>query len=103
MTNQEAKMENRLIVLDPRQRSTVGMVVPAKRVKSLANIRLGILWNNRPGGDRILKGVAEHLHQKYQFSGIYFTKKTFIGNAAPPEIIDDLASKVDAAIVGLGD
>jgi len=101
--NQEPKMEANMIVLDPRQRSNVSRVAPAKRVKSLKNIRLGILWNNRPGGDRILNGVADLLNQKYHFAEIYFTKKMFIGNAAPPEIIDDLASRVDAAVVGLGD
>lgn len=96
-------METNLIVLDPRQRSNVSMVAPAKRMKSLNNIRLGILWNNRPGGERILNGVADLLKKKHHLAEIYFTKKMFIGNAAPPEIIDDLASRVDAAIVGIGD
>lgn len=92
-----------LIVLDPRLASSAHTVVPAKRLTSLTNKRLGLLWNNRLGGDRLLKNVAELLHQKYHFAEIYFTKKTFIGNAAPPEIIDDLASRVDAVVVGLGD
>lgn len=96
-------MDTGMIVLDPRQRPIVGAVVPAKRVKSLANKRLGILWNNRPGGERILQGVADALNRKHRLAEIYFTKKMFIGNAAPPEIIDDLVSRVDAAIVGLGD
>jgi len=96
-------MNTRLIVLDPRQRPSASMVVPVKRLTSLTNIRLGLLWNNRPGGDGLLKNVAELLHQKYRFAEIYFTKKTFIGNAAPPEIIDDLVSRVDAVVVGLGD
>ncbi len=89
--------------LDPRQGPSTGAVVPANRVTSLTGKRIGVLWNNRPGGDKLLTHVAESLNQKYEFSEIYFTKKTFIGNAAPQEIIDDLASRVDAVIVGVGD
>ena len=96
-------MNTKLIVLDPRQKPSADMVVPAKRLTSLTNKRLGLLWNNRLGGDRLLKHVAELLNQKYHFAEIYFTKKTFIGNAAPVEIIDDLVSRVDAVVVGVGD
>ena len=91
------------VFLDPRQGPATGAVVPAHRLSSLTGKRLGILWNNRPSGDKLLKQVAESLHQKYEFSEIYFTKKTFIGNAAPQEVIDDVASRVDVAIVGVGD
>ena len=93
----------KLIVLDPRQECSTGAVVPARRLNSLTNKRLGLLWNTRVGGDRFLKHVAELLHQKYHFAEIYFTKKKFIGNAAPTEIIDDLVSRVDAVVVGVGD
>ena len=88
---------------DPRQGSNAGAVVPAMRLTSLTNKRLGLLWNSRPGGDRLLKHVAAFLHEKHGLADIYFTKKTFIGNAAPPEIIEDLVSRVDAVVVGQGD
>ena len=96
-------MNTRLVVLDPRQAPSASMVIPAKRLTTLRNKRLGLLWNNRLGGDHILKNVADLLNRKYQLAEIYFTKKTFIGNAAPPEVIDDLVSRVDAVVVGLGD
>lgn len=91
------------VFLDPRQGPSTGAVVPANRLTSLTGKRIGILWNNRPSGDKLLQQLAAFLHQKYEFSEIYFTKKTFIGNAAPQEIIDDVASRVDVAIVGVGD
>ena len=91
------------VFMDPRQGSKFGMVDPAKRLGSLRGKRLGLLWNNRPRGDALLRHVAEVLNEKYGFEEVYFTKKTFIGNAAPDEIIADLASRVDAAIIGVGD
>ena len=95
-------MNTKFIFLDPRK-AAPGTVVPAQRLTSLANKRLGILWNNRTGTDRLLKHVVELLHQKHHFAEVYFTKKMFIGNAAPVEIIDELVARVDAVVVGVGD
>ena len=95
-------MTTKFIFLDPRK-AAPGVVVPARRLKSLAGKRLGILWNNRAGTDRLLRHVAALLHEKHRFAEIYFTRKMFIGNAAPAEIIDDLATRVDAVVVGVGD
>ena len=91
------------VFLDPRQGRKQEKVQLSNRLDSLDGKRIGLLWNNRPGGERILKHVVELLGQKYRFSEVYFTKKRLIGNAAPREIIEDLASRVDAVIVGVGD
>ena len=61
-------------------------MVPANRPAALTGKRIGILWKNRPGGDKPLTHVADSRNQTYEFSEIYFRKKTFIGNAAPQEI-----------------
>jgi hypothetical protein len=92
-----------MIVLDPRLKSGGRTVTPATRLETLTNKRLGILWNNRLGGDKLLKHVGQLLQDTYGVAEVYFTKKTFIGNAAPPEVIDDLLTRVDAVIVGVGD
>jgi hypothetical protein len=92
-----------MIVLDPRLKPGGRVVTPAPRLASLANKRLGILWNNRLGGDKLLRHVGQLLQEKHGLAEVYFTRKTFIGNAAPAEIIDDLVSRVDAVVVGVGD
>ena len=92
-----------MIVLDPTLRPGGRRVAPAPRLESLTNKRLGILWNNRLGGDKLLRHVGEILKEKHGVAEVYFTKKTFIGNAAPPEVIDDLLKRVDAVVVGVGD
>lgn len=92
-----------MIVLDPRLQSGAKRVSPAPRLESLTDKRLGILWNNRLGGDKLLAHVGEVLKQKYGLRDVYFTRKTFIGNAAPADILQDLVAKVDAVVVGVGD
>jgi len=90
-------------ILDPRQGPTGGMVEPAKRAGTLRGIRLGILWNNRPGGDKVLREIVRVLEERHEFEDVYFTKKPYIGNEAPQEVIDELVNRIDAAIVGVGD
>ena len=92
-----------MIVLDPRLKKTTRVVIPAPRLESLTGKKIGILWNNRLGGDRLLKHVGELLKKQYGAEEIYFTKKTFVGNVAPAEILNDLSSRVNAVVVGVGD
>jgi len=95
--------EDMMIVLDPRLTPGARRVAPAPRLESLTGKRLGLLWNNRLGGDRLLRHVGEVLKENHGLAEVYFTKKTFVGNAAPEEVIDDLVAKVDAVVVGVGD
>lgn len=90
-------------VLDPRQGPTGGMVEPAPRVATLKGVRLGILWNNRPGGDKVLRRIVRDLQERHEFADVFFTKKPYIGNEAPEAILEELQGRVDAAIVGVGD
>ena len=92
-----------MIVLDPRLKPGGRGVTPAPRLETLTNKRLGILWNNRLGGDKLLQHVGRLLKEKHHLAEVYFTRKTFIGNAAPAEIIDDLVARCDAVVVGVGD
>jgi hypothetical protein len=94
---------NMMIVLDPRILPGARKVAAAPRLESLTGKRLGLLWNNRLGGDRLLRHVGEVLTERYGVAAVYFTKKTFVGNAAPEEILDDLVARVDAVVVGVGD
>lgn len=92
-----------MIVLDPTLKPGGRVVTPAPRLETLTNKRLGILWNNRLGGDKLLKHVGQLLQETCGVAEVYFTKKTYIGNAAPPEVLNELLGRVDAVIVGVGD
>jgi hypothetical protein len=92
-----------LVVLDPRKESGRIAVTPATRLSSLSNKRLGLLWNGRAGGDRILKHIAEHLKERYHLAAVHFIKKSYIGFPASPELIDEFVARTDAVIVGVGD
>ena len=89
--------------LDPRQGSKFEGAKTAVRLDSLRGKRLGLLWNHRLGGEPLLREIGKVLAERHGLAEVYFTKKLFVGNPAPPEIIDDLVSRVDAVVVGIGD
>jgi hypothetical protein len=91
------------VYLDPRQDSLTGTVVPARRAATLDGKRVGVLWNNRPGGDIILRELIRLLRERHELADVYFTKKQTIGNGAPEDVLDDLVAHADVAIVGVGD
>lgn len=76
----------------------------APRLDTLEGKRLGVIWNGRTHGDKLLIAVLEKLGRKYSFQVVHFLKKPYVGNVAPQDyfemFIDD---EIDGAIVGVGD
>lgn len=88
-------------VLDPRALPDQSEHL-AERLDGIQGATVGLLWNNRPRGDRILKGLASELESRYGASTV-FTSKLRVGSGAPQEEIRRLEKEVQAVIVGVGD
>ncbi len=73
------------------------------RLQSLAGKTIGVIWNGRPPGDVLFGKMFDVLRQKYAIKEVVFREKPFLGNVAPPEIFDELMSKCDAVVTGVGD
>ena len=94
---------SRLIVLDPVVGPTDVKGKLAQRPESLEGKRVGFLWNHRQGGERILEGVKAELSQKYQLAGTLDRTKHYIGEPAPKEMLEELASTCDVVVTAIGD
>jgi hypothetical protein len=88
-------------VLDPRSLPDLN-AGGAARLISVENARLGYLWNNRPRGDRVLRGLAERLAEEHH-TGTLFTNKLRVGSGATADEIRRLEKEVQAVIIGVGD
>ena len=76
----------------------------APRLSTLNGKKLGVIWNGRTHGDKIIQNIIDLLEKKYTFSVEAFLAKKYIGNVAPQEFFDLLSQKqVDAVIAGVGD
>jgi hypothetical protein len=75
----------------------------APRVDTLDDKRIGLVWNNKDYGDKLLDEVKKMLQERYtaaQFS----TWRLRECCAPPPEgELERIAGEVDAVVYGLGD
>lgn len=92
-----------LEVLNPTAGPATGRVTMARRTGTLDGQTLGVIWNGRPYGDKVLNNVVDLLRRKYNFEMVVFRKKPYIGNVAPKEIQDEMIDTCDAVITGIGD
>lgn len=88
-------------VLDPRAFAEEA-VADAARLAALDGATVALLWNNRPRGDVVLRGVGAVLEERFRAKTV-FVQKLRVGTGAPPEIIAQVAKEAQAAVVGVGD
>jgi hypothetical protein len=92
-----------LTVLNPTAGPARGTSGVAPRLATLDGKTLGVIWNGRAYGDRILSEVLDLLKQRYRVKDVVFREKPFLGNIAPEPILAEIAARADAAITGVGD
>jgi hypothetical protein len=93
----------KLILLDPTIGDDCSGKRLATRLKSFEGKVLGLLWNSKPGGDVLLKGVGARLAATYGLKDVVFRYKDRIGSGAPAETINELVSNCDAVLIATGD
>ncbi|MDP2701457.1 MAG: hypothetical protein Q8P98_05230 [Candidatus Rokubacteria bacterium] len=92
-----------LKVLNPTVGPARGHSGIAPRPASLDDKTIGVIWNGRAYGDRILQEALGLLKQRYRIRDVLFREKPFLGNIAPEPILAELAAKADVVITGVGD
>lgn len=77
--------------------------IAAHRIDTLDNKKIGLVWNNKDYGDKLLEKVQEEISLKYphaEFS-MYRLKECCV---SPPEgELERIADEVDAVVYSLGD
>ena len=94
-------MSDHLRVLDPRA-FPEQVSSDAPPLASLQGATIVFLWNNRPRGDVILRGVAAAFEKRYGAT-VLFEQKLRVGTGAPLELIARVSKEAQAAVVGVGD
>ena len=75
----------------------------APRPRSLDGQVLGLLDNNKPGGEAFLRHAAFMLGERYELRDVVWAKKDDPTRFAPPVVLSVLGSKVDCVIAAIGD
>ena len=93
---------NDLPFIDPTRGASKAKLNRAPRPIDLAGKIVGLLDNTKEQGDVILETVAEALRERYGVADVVIRRKQFFSKPAAPEIIDDMAQKVQVAIAAVG-
>ena len=92
------RIAEEIITLDPRDDGSQPSAGIAARATSLDGKVIGLLSNNKPNSEDLLRMVADLVKKKYAIKEVIEANKGTHRIPAPPEIIDDLVSRCDVVI-----
>ena len=92
-------MADEVVTLDPRDTSTTRSAGIAPRPGSLDGKVIGLLSNNKPNSELLLRGVSDLLREKYSLKDVVEANKGTHRLPAPQDSIDDLVARCDAVVV----
>ena len=93
---------NDLPFIDPTRGGSKTKLQRAPRPMDLAGKVVGLLDNTKEQADIILATVGEDLRRRYGVADVIMRRKEFFSKPAKPELLDDMASKVQVAIAAVG-
>lgn len=94
---------SRITVLNPTAPPRQLETVMALRPGDLRGKSVGFLWNSKPNGDVLFGRLEQLLREKYEIPEALYRRKPTASIPAEPRVIEELASRVEVAVVGLGD
>ena len=94
MTN----LEKMLVTLDPRDENDHGPALLAPRPPTLNGKTLGLLSNNKPHSETLLRMIAAVIKERYDIKATVEYNKGSHQWPASPEALREFAAKCDVAI-----
>ena len=95
-------MPNDLPFIDPTRGGSKAKLQRAPRPMDLAGKVVGLLDNTKEQADIILETIGEELRTRYGVADVVIRRKEFFSKPAKPELIDEMAKKVQVAIAAVG-
>ena len=90
--------ENELITLDPRGGSMHENTGIAQRPRTLDGLVVGLLSNNKPNSELLLRDVANLVKKQYAVKDVVEANKGSHRIPAPAEMIAEMAEQCDVVI-----
>ena len=93
-----ATPEKMLVTLDPRDEQDHGPALLAPRPPTLNGKTLGLLSNNKPHSEELLRMIAAVIKERYDIKATVEYNKGGHQWPASPEALKEFAAKCDAVI-----
>ncbi len=93
----------KMIALDPRGEVLEEDIDMASRLDTLDGKRIGLLFDGRLNGDKLLWNLTDLIKGQFEVGEITFRQRPNVSDVSPPELLDELAEKSDATLIAIGD
>jgi hypothetical protein len=93
-----ANLEKMLLTLDPRDETDHGPALLAPRPPTLNGKTLGLLSNNKPHSEELLRMISGIIKEMYDIKGTVEYNKGSHQWPASPEALKEFSDKCDVAI-----
>ncbi|MFQ5933837.1 MAG: hypothetical protein ACE5KI_04270 [Dehalococcoidia bacterium] len=94
----------KMIAMDPRaDEAPVESIAMAPRLDTLNGKRVGLLFDGRLNGDKLLWMVADLIKEQYETGEVNFWARPNVSDISPPDLMDEMASKADVGLIAIGD
>jgi len=94
---------SKLVVLQPTGVDSTADLDPAQRVDTLNGKRIGLVWNNKDYGDKLLIQVQDLIQERYPEASFKLYRLRDCCVAPPEGELERIANEVDSAVYVLGD
>jgi hypothetical protein len=91
------------LTLDPTGQSSDQRQGLAPRPATLDGATLGLLFNTKRNGDRLIAAAADLLGERYRIKEVVSRTKGHFAMPADPTLLDELTARCDVVLTAIGD
>ncbi len=96
--------DTRLVLLDPTQGPDERRAAMAPRnLESLDGLTIGFLDNSKGNAGAFLRVMEERLRERWKIGEAVHARKPDASSIAPRDVLDMMAARCHAIVVGVGD
>ncbi len=89
-------------LVDPTTKPIIPSFVPAPRLASLKNMRLGLIDDAKDGARELLEEIADVLDERHGVASVFYHRKPSASKPADPDAMRRAAESCDCVIVAIG-
>ena len=99
---QTAVRTTKHILVDPTTEPVIPGFIPAPRLDSLENKRLGLIDDAKDGAQVLLEEIADALKERYGVASVSYHRKPSASKPIEPDALEDMAEDCDYVIIAIG-
>ena len=90
------------ILVDPTTEPIIPGFVPAARLDSLENKRLGLIDDAKDGAQALLEEIADVLRERYGVASVKYHRKPSASKPIDTDALHDMTRDCDYVVVAIG-